>query len=389
VSSALERFTIASGRWAPRDVTVYVPDSARRGSDPLPLLILNDGQNLFEPDRAHIAGRIWRVAETMDALVGAGRDPADARGRHRSRRAAEDCGIHADAGDQAGAGGAAVYGRFVMSQVLPYLQRAYNARVDASGLAMGGSSLGGLVTLAIARSSGPFRSVLVMSPSVWWDESRDFEAAAAVGFHPRPRVWLDIGRREGAPRRDRRPVAQGRPGVADRRASIYRSGGRRSLRRRLGRSAAGRPRMALPAAGSPTNELIFPSNEPCSSKISATAIRQLLRAPGFTLVAVLTLALGTGATTAIFSVVNTVLLRPLPYPEPDRLVRVHEIVPQYGRFSVAPATFVDWRQQATHLERIAAYTNSSGTIVPGAGVQERRPGANPWRGGVVGICLTC
>ena len=102
-------------------------------------------------------------------------------------------------GDQAGAGGAAIYGRFVMSQVLPYLQRAYNARVDTGGLAMGGSSLGGLVTLAIARQfPGRFGRLLVMSPSVWWDDRVILKRLRRVGFHPRPRVWLDIGRREGA-----------------------------------------------------------------------------------------------------------------------------------------------------------------------------------------------
>jgi hypothetical protein len=71
------------------------------------------------------------------------------------------------------------------------------------------------------------------------------------------------------------------------------------------------------------------------------AIRQLLHTPGFTLVAVLTLALGIGATSTIFSVVNGVLLRPLAYPESDRLVRVNEILQKFGRFSVAPATFLD------------------------------------------------
>jgi putative ABC transport system permease protein len=104
------------------------------------------------------------------------------------------------------------------------------------------------------------------------------------------------------------------------------------------------------------------------------ALRQLVRTPGFTTVAVLTLALGVGATTAIFSVVNGVLLRPLPFADPDALVRVHEVVPQYGRFSVAPATFIDWRAQNRVFERTAAYSSTSGTFTD-AEVPERIPGA--------------
>jgi putative ABC transport system permease protein len=95
------------------------------------------------------------------------------------------------------------------------------------------------------------------------------------------------------------------------------------------------------------------------------AIRHYAKTRAFTLVAVLTLALGIGANSAIFSIVNGVLLQPLPYPEPDGLVRVHEVVPQYGRFSVAPANFLDWRQQVTTFERIAAYTAGSATLTEG------------------------
>ena len=97
------------------------------------------------------------------------------------------------------------------------------------------------------------------------------------------------------------------------------------------------------------------------------ALRQLARTPAFTVVALLTLALGIGASTTIFSVVNGVLLRPLPYPEPDAIVRVHEIVPQYGEFTVAPANLVDWRQQTTVFEHIAGYTTDRGTYIGDSG----------------------
>jgi predicted permease len=90
-------------------------------------------------------------------------------------------------------------------------------------------------------------------------------------------------------------------------------------------------------------------------------VRGLLKRPGFTAVAVITLALGIGANTAIFSVVNAVLLRSLPYKEADRLVMVWEDASFAGfpRNTPAPANFSDWRSQNQVFEGMAAYTTRS------------------------------
>jgi predicted permease len=83
--------------------------------------------------------------------------------------------------------------------------------------------------------------------------------------------------------------------------------------------------------------------------------RMLLKNPGFTLVAALTLALGIGANTAIFSVVNGVLLKPLPYPEPERLVRVFTSTSNFPRAPLSPINFMDFREHNTVFESLACY----------------------------------
>jgi hypothetical protein len=91
------------------------------------------------------------------------------------------------------------------------------------------------------------------------------------------------------------------------------------------------------------------------------AIRTLFKRPGFTAIALLTIALGIGAYTIIFSIVNAVLWRPLPYPHPERLMMVWIYNPREGfEKDVAPyPAFTDWRNQSRGFEHLAAYAGAS------------------------------
>jgi len=89
------------------------------------------------------------------------------------------------------------------------------------------------------------------------------------------------------------------------------------------------------------------------------ALRMLLKNPGFTAVAVLTLALGIGANTALFSVVNGVLLNPLPYPHPHQLVAVAETFPPFAEASISYPNFLDWVRMNHTFEGLAAYRHAN------------------------------
>jgi len=99
------------------------------------------------------------------------------------------------------------------------------------------------------------------------------------------------------------------------------------------------------------------------------ALRQLRRNPAFTAIALITLALGIGANTAIFSVVRGVLLRDLPYAESDRVIRVYSTV-NGGQTSASPADFTDWRRQARSFSALAASYESTVSLT-GNGAAER------------------
>jgi predicted permease len=154
------------------------------------------------------------------------------------------------------------------------------------------------------------------------------DIAAELDFHREMRTEALM--REGMTHADARARALGELGDAVSRTPRMAADGRRVERWRWMRQAAGEFRQD-----------------------SAHGLRLLRRNPGFAAVAILTLALGIGANTAIYSVVDTVLWRPLPYPEPDRLVQVSE-THQPGRpNAVSGGAFLDWRGHDTGFEALA------------------------------------
>src|SRR3954452_3824342 len=101
------------------------------------------------------------------------------------------------------------------------------------------------------------------------------------------------------------------------------------------------------------------------------AARKLLRSPGFTFIAVITLALGIGATTAMWAIVDGILIRPLPYPDPSRLVRVTSLSKEKKPNAMSAPDFIDYRDQSKSFVAMAAMDDDNVNLV--------RAGSEPTR----------
>ena len=184
-----------------RDVTVYLPPGyEEHGARAYPLLILQDGQNLFDPETSFVRGRTWRVAETADAAIEAGAvEPLVIAGvaNGGERRLAE----YTPSRDwKMGGGDAGKYGEMLLREVLPFLRSKYRLREGAENTGVGGSSLGGLVSLWLGlEHPETFGKLAVLSPSVWWNHKYivSYVNDRAPDLETRPRIWLDVGDAEG------------------------------------------------------------------------------------------------------------------------------------------------------------------------------------------------
>lgn len=182
-----------------RQVTIYLPagydEQAERR---YPVLYMQDGQNLFDAERAYVPGQHWRVAEAADAAIG-----------ERTARAMIIVGVdHAGVArvdeytpvhdpKHNGGGRADEYGRLLAEELKPAIDERFRTLADRHHTAIAGSSLGGLLALHLLLTrSDLFARGAAMSPSIWWGDRAVLAELEAFDGEP-PRLWLDIGGREG------------------------------------------------------------------------------------------------------------------------------------------------------------------------------------------------
>jgi len=169
-----------------RQISVFLPPGYDRGRRRYPVLYMQDGQNLFEPQRAFVPGQSWKLDHAAEKGIA-----------HRTVEPVIIVGIdHAGSARVDEYTHAADYGRMLIEELKPMIDARY--RTDAEVTAIGGSSLGGLAALFLGLTRPElFTRLAAMSPSVWWDHRSILDVVDRFTGRRRPRIWLDVGGREG------------------------------------------------------------------------------------------------------------------------------------------------------------------------------------------------
>jgi predicted alpha/beta superfamily hydrolase len=182
-----------------RDFIVYLPPGYHEQPQRrFPVLYMHDGQNLFDGATSFVPGMDWHVGHTADDFILTGAvQPLIIVGIYNVGKVR----IHEYTPTKAprlGGGRADRYAKFLIQEVMPFVQQQYRVLPDPRVTGMGGSSLGGLLSLYLGlKHSQIFGRLAALSPSVWWNQRVILRFAAAAPVEPRPRVWLDIGTNEG------------------------------------------------------------------------------------------------------------------------------------------------------------------------------------------------
>jgi predicted alpha/beta superfamily hydrolase len=181
-----------------RDVLVWLPAAYRESTRRYPVLYMHDGQNLFEPETAFQKGEHWRLGETAAELINAGDvEPLIIVGIYNTGEARKE--EYTPTHDlKLGGGGAGDYGRMIVEELKPFIDRTYRTRPEPAATGIGGSSLGGLVSLYLAFTHPQvFQRVAALSPSVWWNSRSILKTVRQARAKPPLRIWVDMGTAEG------------------------------------------------------------------------------------------------------------------------------------------------------------------------------------------------
>lgn len=195
-----------------RDIIVYLPpgydaDAKKR----YPVFYMCDGQNIIDGATSYIPGQEWRVDEVAQSLIQAGKiEPLIIVGVYNA--GAERVNEYTAAQDQKyKAGGRAdLYGRFLIEEVKPFIDKTYRTEPDAKSTGLGGSSLGGLISLYLGlKYPTVFTRIAVVSPAVWWADNQIVHYTEEQSRKPPLRIWLDIGTKEGRDAKEAQATVDG------------------------------------------------------------------------------------------------------------------------------------------------------------------------------------
>ncbi len=182
----------------PRDVMIALPPDYVTTLHAYPVLYLQDGQNLFDGSTSFVKESFWDVQTTMDRLIGEGAiEPLIVVGVYNTGIDRMD--EYTPMRDRnLGGGNAELYGRLLVEELKPWIDRTYRTLDGPAHTGVGGSSLGGLVSLYLGFAwPHVFGRLAVLSPSVWWAQGGMLQYVRRTRPEPRPRIWLDMGLSEG------------------------------------------------------------------------------------------------------------------------------------------------------------------------------------------------
>lgn len=183
---------------ARRDIIVSLPPGYHHSRAHYPVLYLQDGQNLFDPDTSYVRGSYWNVQSTSDRLIAEGIvQPLIVVGIYNS--GVDRLQEYTPTRDRKlGGGGAGQYGHMLVDELKPWVDAHYRTLSGPAHTGIGGSSLGGLLSLYLGLSlPRVFGRLAVLSPSIWWNGGYMLRFALRARPEPRPRIWLDVGTAEG------------------------------------------------------------------------------------------------------------------------------------------------------------------------------------------------